>query len=72
MARKFTLTSRTAAGQIDFAADLNEEQLAVATAPAGPMLVVAGAGSGKTRALTYRLAWLGLLIMGLIPRVSCS
>ena len=58
MARKFTLTSRSAAGQIDFAADLNEEQLAVATAPAGPMLVVAGAGSGKTRALTYRLAWL--------------
>jgi len=58
MARKFTLTSRSAAGQIDFAADLNEEQLAVATAPAGPVLVVAGAGSGKTRALTYRLAWL--------------
>jgi len=58
MARKFTLQSRTAAGQIDFAADLNEEQLAVATAPGGPMLVVAGAGSGKTRALTYRLAWL--------------
>jgi DNA helicase-2/ATP-dependent DNA helicase PcrA len=58
MARKFTLTSRTAAGQIDFAADLNEEQLAVVTAPDGPMLVVAGAGSGKTRALTYRLAWL--------------
>jgi DNA helicase-2/ATP-dependent DNA helicase PcrA len=58
MARKFTLQSRSAAGQIDFAADLNEEQLAVATAPGGPMLVVAGAGSGKTRALTYRLAWL--------------
>ena len=58
LARKFTLTSRSAAGQIDFSADLNEEQLAVATAPAGPVLVVAGAGSGKTRALTYRLAWL--------------
>ena len=58
MARKFTLTSRSAAWQIDFAADLNDEQLAVATAPGGPMLVVAGAGSGKTRALTYRLAWL--------------
>jgi DNA helicase-2/ATP-dependent DNA helicase PcrA len=58
MARKFTLQSRTAAGDIDFSADLNPEQLAVATAPGGPMLVVAGAGSGKTRALTYRLAWL--------------
>jgi DNA helicase-2/ATP-dependent DNA helicase PcrA len=58
MARKFTLQSRTAAGDIDFANDLNQEQLAVATAPGGPMLVVAGAGSGKTRALTYRLAWL--------------
>lgn len=42
MARKFTLTSRTGVGQIDFAADLNEEQLAVATAPGGPMLVIAG------------------------------
>ncbi|MCU0918302.1 MAG: UvrD-helicase domain-containing protein [Planctomycetes bacterium] len=58
MARKFTLQARTAAGEIDFGADLNPEQLAVATAAGGPMLVVAGAGSGKTRALTYRLAWL--------------
>ncbi|UCG58176.1 MAG: UvrD-helicase domain-containing protein [Phycisphaerales bacterium] len=58
MARKFVLKSRSAAGQIDFAQDLNAEQLAVATAPGGPVLVVAGAGSGKTRALTYRLAWL--------------
>jgi len=39
MTRKFALKSRTAAGEIDFAADLNEEQLAVATAPGGPMLV---------------------------------
>lgn len=58
MARKFTLQSRTAAEKIDFAADLNREQLAVATAGNGPILVIAGAGSGKTRALTYRLAWL--------------
>ncbi|MBL7188966.1 MAG: ATP-dependent helicase [Phycisphaerae bacterium] len=58
MTRRFALRSRSAAGQIDFAAELNPEQLAVATAPGGPMLVIAGAGSGKTRALTYRLAWL--------------
>ena len=58
MTRRFALKSRSAAGQIDFAAELNPEQLAVATAPGGPMLVIAGAGSGKTRALTYRLAWL--------------
>ncbi len=58
MARKFTLKSRSAADQIDFAAELNSEQLSVATALGGPMLVIAGAGSGKTRALTYRLAWL--------------
>ncbi len=58
MTRKFTLKSRTASGAIDFSKELNSEQLAVATAPGGPMLVIAGAGSGKTRALTYRLGWL--------------
>jgi len=58
MVRKFALTARSAVDRVDFAADLNAEQLAVVTAPPGPMLVVAGAGSGKTRALTYRLAWL--------------
>jgi DNA helicase-2/ATP-dependent DNA helicase PcrA len=58
MARKFALKARSSTERIDFSADLNDEQLAVVTAPPGPMLVVAGAGSGKTRALTYRLAWL--------------
>lgn len=58
MTRKFRLQSRTATGRVNFSEDLNSEQLAVATAPGGPMLVIAGAGSGKTRALTYRLAWL--------------
>jgi len=58
MARRFVLKARTAAVAVDFSRELNEEQLAVATAPGGPMLVVAGAGTGKTRALTYRLAWL--------------
>src|SRR5215212_2192385 len=38
--------------------ELNEEQFAVATAPSGSALVIAGAGSGKTRAITYRVAYL--------------
>jgi len=41
-----------------FRKELNEAQLLVATYTDGPLLVIAGAGSGKTRALTYRAAWL--------------
>jgi len=36
--------------------DLNEQQLEVVRAEGGPMLVIAGAGSGKTHTLTYRVA----------------
>ena len=43
---------------IDYKKELTEEQLPIVQAPGGPLLVIAGAGSGKTRTVTYRVAYL--------------
>jgi DNA helicase-2/ATP-dependent DNA helicase PcrA len=42
--------------KISFSADLNEEQLNIINNIKGPMIVIAGAGSGKTRTITYSVA----------------
>jgi DNA helicase-2/ATP-dependent DNA helicase PcrA len=66
--RTYSLKGGSAAApvlRIDYARLLNPEQLAAVEAGAGPTLVIAGAGTGKTRTLTFRVA--RLLELGLPP-----
>lgn len=51
---------------IDYEKELNKEQLSAVKTIDGPLRIIAGAGSGKTRTLIYRVAW--MLEHGIDPR----
>jgi DNA helicase-2/ATP-dependent DNA helicase PcrA len=65
--KRYTIRRDTAQYRhiIEYEKELNQEQLNVVTAGPGPILVIAGAGSGKTRVVTYRVA--RLLEQGVSP-----
>jgi DNA helicase-2/ATP-dependent DNA helicase PcrA len=69
MTQRYTLHKQTqppaSPSKIRYAQELNAEQLRVVQSKPGPTLVLAGPGSGKTRTLTYRVAY--LLEQGIPP-----
>lgn len=54
--KKYYLHRQSSDIRLHYEKDLNPEQHAVVMHPGGPMLVLAGAGTGKTRTVTYRVA----------------
>jgi DNA helicase II / ATP-dependent DNA helicase PcrA len=63
--RKTTLSSSRPSG-LDYRKELNDAQYQAATTVEGPLLIIAGAGTGKTRTLVYRVAH--LIDIGVDPR----